>query len=198
VAARRPKRSPKRTRVARWGWIAGKYAGYPNRSIPDFLQTFVDSSLDLSDDVLEQEVRPVRATAAHKLARGPNRGPVADAPENPLIWSDWLRLDEVGLGLHKLLIRIPNDGLPLDDLVAYLRELPGIRQVIETQEDNEVFAVALCRNEAEKQDLRALIRERAPAGVSVRMHVIRLEDQSPAIRTWLELARREARAVDEE
>lgn len=68
--------------------------------------------------------------------------------------------------------------------------MPGIRQVIEVSSDREVLAVALVRDLAEADDLRARVEDYAP-GQPVRMDVVNWESHMPARRTWVDLACRE-------
>ncbi len=99
-------------------------------------------------------------------------------------------VDEPALGLLRLLLRLPNDGLPRPELLEALRGLPGIRQVLEVSSDREILAVGLARDLREAEDLRARVQDHA-VGQSVRMDIISAESHRPAERTWVELARRQ-------
>ena len=65
-------------------------------------------------------------------------------------------------------------------MVNALESMPGIRQVIETEELREVFAVALLRTEEEEDDLRARILEHAH-GRAVMVKAIRTESHEPTV-----------------
>lgn len=161
--------------------------------IPEYIEG--ELGVELSEDILEHEVGPVRARNPHKDPRGPQpvedeKRPRRSTKSEPAIWTDWLRIDEAALGLQKYLLRIPNDGMPLPDLIAFLEELPGVTQLIETAEDREIIAVVIQRSAEEADDLQAVVQEHAPTR-SVRLHRIRRESDAPIVATWLDLAARE-------
>lgn len=189
--------SPKSTnrRAIVFGWIAARLAGRPGRDVPSFLHRHV--GVAVSEDTIERAVQPLRGRSRHKRGRGPRveaAGSGGDSVEDVAIWTDWLRLDEQKLGLRLLLVRIPNEGYPLDGLYDALKVMPGIRQVIETREDREIIAVGVVRSDEEVDDLRARIEEHAH-GRGVRMHGILREDTAVAAITWLDLAVRESKAL---
>jgi hypothetical protein len=179
-----------RVRALVYGWIAAKLMGRPGRSLPEFFAH--EFRIDVSEDTLERTVAALRGKSDYKSAPGPTPGRPAGLPRlEPAIWTDWLRLDEERLGLRKVLIRIPNDGLSLAGAFDALEAMPGIRQIIETKEDREILAVALLRPGEEDDDLRARIQEHLPDR-AVRVHVILRESDEPTKATWLEIARRES------
>lgn len=194
-SSRPPSRS--RTRFYRYAWLAAKYEGQPGRGIPEFFRRHF--GVDVSEDTVDNEVRPVRQPSKLKKPRGP-RGVPSRPPQatpEPMIWTDWLLADEHALGLKKLLLRIPNDGQDLDHLVTALTSMPGIRQVVQTKEDQEVFAIAILRTDAEEENLRARVHEHAP-GHRIRVHSIRYESHDPTPTTWLWIAKNEAAAQSSE
>ncbi len=184
-----------RTRLYRFGWLAMKFEGRPGREVSSFFERHF--RVQVSQDAVERAVEPIRAKNTMKRPRGP----ASEWPRRPedtgfAIWTDWLRVDEQRLGIRTVLVRIPNDGYPIDGLVEALETEPGVRQVIETKEMREVFAVALLRTEEDEDDLRARILEHAQ-GRAVSVTVIRRESHVPTASAWLNLACDEARAIQE-
>jgi hypothetical protein len=180
-----------RRRAYRYGWIAMKLAGEPDRKTEEFFKNRV--GIAVKQDAVERAVRPLRATNPNKLQRGtrstkphlPSRAPAA-------IWTDWLRIDEHQLGLRKVLVHIGADGFALEGVVDALDRMPSIRQIIELKESRDIYAVALLRDELEEDDLRARLLEFAP-GRPVKVLVIRHESDASALGTWLDLAVKQAR-----
>lgn len=181
--------SSSRARLYQWGWIALRFAGLPGRSVPEFFRD--NFGVDVSEDTVVRAVKPVRAASELKQPRGPRPQPASLSPgddaEAPAIWTDWLRVDEQRLGVRKVLIRVPNDGFELPGVVEALATIPGIRQVIETREMREIFAVALVASEEGEEDLRAQVQEHVP-GRSVSVSAIRRESDAGTAPTWLALA----------
>lgn len=133
---------------------------------------------------------PFRVENSQKQDRGPRGGRAAQDRSNGAIWTDWARVEEVALGLRMVLVRVPNDGFPLEGVYEMLASMPGVRQVLETKEDREIIATALLRPGEDEEDLRARIAEHLP-GRAIRLHVIGRATEEPAAATWLGLAKRE-------
>jgi hypothetical protein len=190
MAARSASSTENRRRAYRYGWIAMKLAGEPDRKIEEFFRNRV--GIAVKQDAVERAVRPVRATNPNKLKRGTRSTKPRLASQAPAaIWTDWLRIDEHQLGLRKVLVHIGADGFALEGVVDALDQMPGIRQVIELKESRDIYAVALLRDEREEDDLRARLLEFAP-GRPVKVLVIRQESNAPALGTWLDLAVKQA------
>jgi hypothetical protein len=195
MTARSDPSTENRRRAYRYGWIAMKLAGEPDRNTEDFFKRHV--GIAVKQDAVERAIRPLKAANPNKLKRGsrrashPARQPQSTG-ESAAIWTDWLRVDEHRLGLRKVLVHIGADGFALAGLVDALQQMPGIRQVLELKESRDVYAVALLHDESEEDDLRARLLEFAP-GRPVRVLVIRQESDAPAQGTWLDLAVRQAR-----
>ncbi len=191
----------------RFGWLAMKFEGRPGREVPDYFRRMF--GVEVSEDTVERAVDGIRAQNRRKKPRGGSAWGEAAWPEvaasgakpatgqasvDVAVWTDWLRVDEHRLGVRKVLIRIPNDGFELPGLMAELERMPGIRQVIETKEQREIFAIGLVRTEGEEEDLRARVLEHVHAR-PVSVSVIRRESHAPTALTWLRLAEDEATAV---
>jgi hypothetical protein len=181
-------------RFLRYAWIAARFHGIPNRRLPAFLEEVLLVN-GVSDDTVDNAVSDVRASVNRDF--GPGRPPASADGDDALVWTDWLRVDELGLGLRKALIRVPNEGWNVDSLVDALRSIAGVRQVIVTAEDREVLAVVIYRTPEEGANLRARIEEHAGRLTSgtrlpIRMHLIEYETHEPTRLTWLDIARREA------
>lgn len=175
-------------RFLRYAWVASRFHGLPARELPAFLQDEIKVE-PVSEDTVENAMEGLKGSGPKRKRGG---GPPPAANPDAVVWPDWLRVDEIKLGLRKALIRIPNDGWPVDDLVDALRSMSGLRQIMVTKEDREIFAVLLYRNEDEADNLRARIEEHAGPNLRVRMHEIDYETDEPTKQTWLEIARREA------
>jgi hypothetical protein len=180
-----------------------KFEGRPGREVREYFRDRF--GMEVSEDTVERAFSGIRARNTKKKPRGgsarsnetaSDRDRTSDAP-GLAVWTDWLRVDEHRLGLRKVLIRIPNDGFELPGVVAELERMPGIRQVIETKEQREIFAVGLVRTEEEEEDLRARVLEHVPAH-PVSVSVIRRESHAPTALTWLRLAHNEAAALRRE
>lgn len=189
---------PKRTydqRFLRYAWIAAQFHGIPDRQLPAFLKDDLGTE-PVSTDTIQNSVRDVRAANPNKATGRPEP---ADGDGEALIWSDWLSVDERGLGLLTALVRIPNDGWDVEPVVSALRKMLGVRQVIVTAEDREVIAVLVFRSVQEGRDIRSQIEEHTArlaggAALPVRMHMIEFETHEPTRPTWLALARAESPA----
>jgi hypothetical protein len=195
-----PRTTPSRHRLYRFGWLAMKFEGRPGREVTEFFQEHF--GVTVSEDTVDRAFKGARARNERKKPRGPKGEEGEDAPvqaasdpDGVAVWTDWLKVDEHRLGVRKVLIRVPNDGFEIGGLVDALERMPGIRQVIETKELREVFAVALLRSEEEEEDLRSRILEHAE-GRAVSVSVIRRESSAPTAVTWLGLAKDEARELE--
>jgi hypothetical protein len=179
-----------------------KFEGRPGREVPTYFRDRF--GVDVSEDTVERALDGIRAQNKKKKPRGGSAQQDAahtevepDADREPpgiAVWTDWLRLDEHRLGVRKVLVRIANDGFELSGVVAEMESMPGIRQVIETKEQREIFAVALLRTEEEEDDLRARLLEHV-RGHPVSVSVIHRESHAPTALTWLRLAQEEANVL---
>lgn len=100
---------------------------------------------------------------------------------------DWLLVNEEALAVRKVVYRLPNDGRPQAELIAAIRRLEGVRQIIETASDRELILVGLVSDEPAARALRGRLEDLAP-GRSVRMDAVEYEDHQPSVRTWQALA----------
>jgi hypothetical protein len=91
----------------------------------------------------------------------------------------WMLIDEPKLGFQRALVHFPGEGAKQADLIVALRRITGVRQIIETREHRDVFAIVLFRPEEEDQLLATL------EGLG-RCHWngISEEDHAPALRSW--------------
>lgn len=176
------------TELAAFVWIAAKLHEILDGDLPEWTGNRFEHALDTKTLLATAKIRrPLARTGRPPQGPHPRR-----VTREPAIF-DWFWVDEPKLGLLRILFRLPNDGLPRPDLMDAMKELPGIRQVIETKTDREIIAIGLVRNLDEADHLRARIEEQAP-DQSVRMDLVQEEDHLVARRTWLEIAQREARA----
>lgn len=178
-----------------YGWIAAQFNGKLGIELPDYFERHFGGRVSV--DTIGRAVAHWQGGHAEEptsdlLPRGAQ--PRADAKQGSggaAISLDSVWVDERALGLRTFLVRFPNQGLDLGELFAALEKMVGFRQVIETQEDLEILAIAVLEPSENKQDLRARVLEHAP-GREVRIHEIGRESQAGAAGTWFELARRRA------
>lgn len=172
--------------MARLAWVAARLAGAPAVGVPEWAAKHVGVTVPKS--AIEKHVNTVTARSNLMKPRGrPGQTRIKrDAP----IMRDWVLVDESALGLRVVLFRLSNDGLPQRQLLADLRDVRGVRQIIETSADRELLAVAVVRGIEHARDMRARFEELAP-GRSVRMDFVEFETHEPAIATWLDLAKLE-------
>ena len=100
----------------------------------------------------------------------------------------WQLVDERELGYKRALVRFPGEGARQADLLVALRRVSGVRQIIETRERRDVYAIVIFAPEEEDRLLAKL------EGLG-RCHWngIGDEDHRPALRTWRTLLKRKAR-----
>jgi hypothetical protein len=95
------------------------------------------------------------------------------------------------------LVRILGRGRKQPELIEWLEQLPGVRQIIETSFDRELIVLVLFRDAAEGEAIRAQIEEHAPDRGLTWQEVIR-EEHLPAIQTWKKLAIQAAADLDKD
>jgi hypothetical protein len=179
-------------RVSLIAYVAARLAGVPNRAMDEFLGE--DLKVRASASSVERTVAPMRAASPYKRRTGPKRSTAANKSVAPAFW-DWLLVDESRLGVRKALVRILGFGRRQDGLIDWLRELPGVRQIIETSFDRELIIVVLFRDSGEGERIRAQIEEHAPDRGLTWQEILR-EEHLPAVQTWRHLASQAAAELD--
>lgn len=167
----------------RRAWVAARLAQVGTKEIPDWCEKNGLPSASLSS--FERAVGPIRAESPLKGQRG---RPGRRRPKEAAALRDWLLVDEAALEISKVVYRLPNDGRLQDDLIANVKHLDGVKQILETGSDRELIIVALVGKEEDGKTLRKQLEKLAP-GRSVRMDAVEYEDHQPSVRTWHALAR---------
>jgi hypothetical protein len=147
------------------GW---KQVEYNDRFRDDLGISFNESETRASARALRQELQP----------RAPDR--------------DWLLIDGDALGLETVLITFPASGGDRSELINALSTVEGICQLVQGEATGTIVAVAVVRDRAERQDLRARVRDLTTDAFT--FEPVLSETHEPAKRTWRALARREANA----
>lgn len=174
----------------RLAWVASHLHAVSQARFADFWEQQIGIALDWRKAWEASRGLQTESPWRDKRGRRPLK-PESEQLESgePALW-EWMVADEPALGLLRVVYRLPNDGLPRDELREVLEELAGVRQVIELSSDREIIVVALTRDLEEAENLRAQIEDHA-VGQSVRMDLVTRESHQPARRTWIELVRRE-------
>jgi hypothetical protein len=177
-------REPISERLARFAWVAATFAGTRWGKFEDWTEQEFGHRLDLAQ--VDRHVKPIRA----KSKRGRPPAKVVPRPERTPMLSDWLLVDEAGLGLLKVLFEVPGVWQAREALHEMLEATPGVRQFIEVDEDYSILVLALARTRSEANDLRARLQEHVPHG-TVTMRTVRAESFRSTPKTWADLVRRE-------
>lgn len=181
-----PKADGKVSRAAQFAHVAARLHGAPTREHGEWFVSKL--KINLSQPQAERAVIPIRHVSPLKDARG---RPGERKQKTPWAFREWLDVREERFDLIKVLITIEGAGDAPRELSAQLEALPGIRQIIEGATTRNLTAVALLRNVREEDRLRARIEELTERRV-IWEH-IRSETTDPALATWRELARAQAR-----
>jgi hypothetical protein len=179
----------RRPPAALFAYLAARLHGVPARKHSAYFAETV--GVRISAQQAERAARPVRASSPHKGQRG---RPGPRRPKQSPAIEEWLLVDERRLGLEKVLVRLIGEGRHDEDLLRQLRRLPGVRQVVETSYQRDVFAILVFRDGEEGEALRAQLEEITDRAVV--WDPILLETQEPARATWVELTRRAAQDED--
>jgi hypothetical protein len=103
-------------------------------------------------------------------------------------FQDWLLVDELALGLEKVVIRVPGASRGSGEVRARLLALPQIRQLIEAEVTGDLYAIGVIRNGEERRALRAQLEELSDE--RPHMEPVAYETHEPARAMWRTLARR--------
>jgi len=132
-----------------------------------------------------------RQVGAQRSWRHPSKLPTGQSGKKPErrdeVLRNWLLVDEPALGLRRALVRFPGEGARQADLIATLRRFRGVRQIFETRERRDVYAVVLHRPEEEETMVTAL-----EGFGRCYWNGISLEEHEPAIESWASFLRRSA------
>jgi hypothetical protein len=134
--------------------------------------------------------RPLRHHPERKRRAGRNtrvRSPAAPQPD--ATFREWLLIDELKLDLEVALVRFPGDGTRQTDLMAALCQVAGVRQIVETQRDRDIWAFVVFDGARRRRDLRARLEELAPR---LQWDDVLFETQEPTRLLWRDLAVRTA------
>jgi hypothetical protein len=102
---------------------------------------------------------------------------------------EWLLVDEPRLRLKRALVHFRGSGKRHAELLRALRRFVGVRQIIETREARDIWAVIIFRPE-EEDEVAARLEEHAGSHY---WYGISAEDHTPAVQTWRGFLTREAR-----
>jgi hypothetical protein len=169
-------------RAAIYAHISARLHGIPSRDHKEWFEE--EAQLELSQQQVERAVSPVRWSSPKKGARG---RPGKKRTKLPWIVRDWFDVRADRLGLIQVLIVIEGKGESLAALAARLAGLPGITKVTETATQRNLVADALFTDGLEEAWLRAQVEELTD--LVVHWEHVRTTTQSPALLTWVHLAR---------
>lgn len=116
----------------------------------------------------------------------------ADAAGRSL--TSWTLVSEGDLDLDVSLLRFDPGRLSPERIVEILKDISGIRQILQLGTSGEVLAVAVFDGARARRELRAVIQERL--GMRPHWDEVESETFAPATRTWQDLARKAARDED--
>jgi hypothetical protein len=167
-------------------FICLRLASVPERSQTRYLKQ--ERRVNMSGAVARQ-------VGAKRSWRHPGKRPTGPGRRKPKrsdqALRSWLLIDEPALGFRRALARFPGEGARQVDLIAALRRLGGVRQVFETRESRDVYAVVLFRPDDEERMVASL------EGLGrCFWNGISYEDQTPAVETWAQFLKRQAREED--
>jgi hypothetical protein len=169
------------SKTALLAFICIKLASIPEKRQTSHLKQML--GVNMSGAVARQ-VGATRTWIPPKKAAGNKRPPREDQALR-----SWLLVDEPSLGYKRALARFPGEGARQVDLLASLRRVAGVRQIIETRERRDIYAIVLYIPEEEE----SLLAELEGLG-RCHWNGISDEDHAPALRSWETFLKRKARA----
>jgi len=174
------------TRTALFAYFAARLASVPVRGFGEFFDRL---GLVVGADGAQRAAAAVRYRSPWKRRAGRRGRAPSEPPSVPPAFREWLLIDELRLDLDLHLVRFPGRGSRQTELLRTLRQLAGVRQVMETADDRAIFAVVITAGAGARRDLRARLEE-----VTDRMywHEILFETHEPTMGTWEALAREAA------
>jgi hypothetical protein len=161
-------------------FVCIKLRGKPEKAQSEYLNEELEVSMS---GAVARQVGAKHTWIPPKRAPGDKR----PAREDEALRS-WLQIDEPKLGYKRALVQFPGEGAKQVDLLAALKRMGGVRQVIETREQRDIFVVVLFSPEEEDM-LLARLEELGRC----RWNGISDEDHSPTLRTWETFLKRKAR-----
>lgn len=174
--------------TARYAWIASAYAGTSWATFEDWTEMQLGERLDR--EAVRAHVKSLRprSTRGRRKAGEPTRTAPSEAEKRAAVMRDWWRIREDELGLRKVLLRIPGRFDEREALHRALEQIAGIRQFFELKTNYDVLAIALVRDEAEENFVRARVQDHVAWG-NVEAQTMIFESQDSAALTWLALAK---------
>jgi hypothetical protein len=174
-------------RSALYGYFAARLNGIPTHTFDDF---FEELGLAVRQAGALRAQRPFKHHPPRKRRAGRNtheRSPAASQPD--AAFREWLLIDELKLDLEVALVRIPGDGTKQTDLIGSLSRVAGVRHIVETQRDRDVWAFVVFDGARRRRELRAQLEELAPR---LQWDDVLFETQAPMRLLWRDLAVRAA------
>jgi hypothetical protein len=173
------------SRTALYAQIAATLEDVPGARYDEFFEFL---GLLVRRNAAEKAASPHRWISPWKGRRG--RKGSTRAPKKTAALRPWLLVDERALNFERALLHFNGAGRARPELLQVLSATSGIRQVIETGHKRDVFAIALFRGIAEREQLRARLEETCQP---FSWDDIVLETHLPAIQTWKDIALESAR-----
>jgi hypothetical protein len=173
------------SRTALFAYFAARLEGVP---VAEFASFFKELGITVGPAAAMRAMRPLRRQSPHK--RLPGRPTAAGgSSQGPSVFREWLLIEELRLDLEVAFVQFPGDCGRQSDLIEALRTIPGVRQLVELQQDRTVVALLLFSGSEQRTDLRSRLEEIAPRFF---WDDVIFETHEPARQAWRELARRAA------
>ncbi len=99
------------------------------------------------------------------------------------------------VGLTAYFMRVDGRSMSSPDLIGAVSDLPGVCIVAELDDTLDVLVFCLVEDDQEANRLRESIRARVPDDRGVSKQRVARIDTEPEIKTWTELAKRQARSL---